>query len=473
MLNKRPRLDIQESSADKNPSVTTDTSVNSLPETLFSNTSRNTVTKETNEAEKLVYNKDMICDWSLKMKIRFMSPELFSWCHPLKTNEECDGLYSFVRRAQYQANTCSRKPEFQKACMYWIHPNLPWCKLFPRINADSALGKQTGLLLEDHVLKALYDDWTESFTSAFHLLRSCHSPYFYMLTHQLNVLFRAPGVGGLNKMNAIVTPTTRGFREALTEEGIEFTMPLHDTTKTDNEDDSESNSPVQNLERVDYENDLDPELIEDDDLLATDSGASSWLESMGLDKSSYPSLDPNKVKLQRESYRAIDNRPESMVLVQGPSTQALYNYLLNYKSCIAHSGSQAGVPPTILSPSAFKGATLKSLQVKQGTIRQQCQDGTMVSNQTLEVSGPILPHTTLALCSLFKQTQCSDFSGVFNVHDHSTAFNGTPLPQNAKNSRNNWGLPMDMEEVLFRSNNLGKLAVREIVCTADGYHWNT
>ena len=35
----------------------------------------------------------------------------------------------------------------------------------------------------------------------------------------------------------------------------------------------------------------------EDEFLDTDEGASVWLESIGLDKKQFPSLDPNKVKM--------------------------------------------------------------------------------------------------------------------------------------------------------------------------------
>lgn len=35
----------------------------------------------------------------------------------------------------------------------------------------------------------------------------------------------------------------------------------------------------------------------EDDFLETDEGASVWLEELGLDKKSFPSLDPHRVKL--------------------------------------------------------------------------------------------------------------------------------------------------------------------------------
>ncbi len=37
--------------------------------------------------------------------------------------------------------------------------------------------------------------------------------------------------------------------------------------------------------------------LEDDDITQTDDGASSWLQSIGLDSKKYKSLDPTKVKL--------------------------------------------------------------------------------------------------------------------------------------------------------------------------------
>ena len=68
-------------------------------------------------------------------------------------------------------------------------------------------------------------------------------------------------------------------------------------------------------------------------------------------------------------FRQIDYRPESTVLVEGAtSTQALLNYLLDHGTCFASSGPQAGLPPTILAPVAFTGATLQCLKVYHLTL---------------------------------------------------------------------------------------------------------
>nr|XP_053631933.1 protein downstream neighbor of son homolog [Cherax quadricarinatus] len=76
-------------------------------------------------------------------------------------------------------------------------------------------------------------------------------------------------------------------------------------------------------------------------------------------------------------------------------TQGLINFLLNSKSCVSATGPLAGVPPTLLSPVAFQGAALKTLKVKGGIVRQ---DGDI--QHSMEVSGPILPHTVQQLTTL-------------------------------------------------------------------------
>lgn len=62
----------------------------------------------------------------------------------------------------------------------------------------------------------------------------------------------------------------------------------------------------------------------------------------------------------------MDHRPESVVLVKGMNTLTLLNFLINSKSLIASSGPQAGLPPTLLSPVAFRGATMQMLKVMKG-----------------------------------------------------------------------------------------------------------
>lgn len=60
---------------------------------------------------------------------------------------------------------------------------------------------------------------------------------------------------------------------------------------------------------------------------------------------------------------SLDHKPESMVCVEGPHTFTLINFLINCKSLVASTGSQAGLPPTLLAPRAFRGATMQTLKV--------------------------------------------------------------------------------------------------------------
>ena len=115
-------------------------------------------------------------------------------------------------------------------------------------------------------------------------------------------------------------------------------------------------------EDAELENDSDDESID----------KCEWLESMGLDKEQFPLLNPKVVTPhQRNNLRSLDQQPTSTVLVRGVDTLALFNFLLNCKSLTANTGPQAQVPPTLLAPVAFEGATLKGLKVNQGTMKHQ------------------------------------------------------------------------------------------------------
>lgn len=58
-----------------------------------------------------------------------------------------------------------------------------------------------------------------SFTSLYNLLKTKLCPYFYVCSYQFTVLFRAAGLAGSSVITALITPTTRGLREAMKSEG--------------------------------------------------------------------------------------------------------------------------------------------------------------------------------------------------------------------------------------------------------------
>lgn len=63
----------------------------------------------------------------------------------------------------------------------------------------------------------------------------------------------------------------------------------------------------------------------------------------------------------------VDHRPESLVLVRGSHTFTLLNFLISCRSLVAVAGPQAGLPPTLLAPVAFRGGTMHTLKVSEGT----------------------------------------------------------------------------------------------------------
>ena len=92
------------------------------------------------------------------------------------------------------------------------------------------------------------------------------------------------------------------------------------------------------------------------------------------------------------------------------NVQAFYNFLLNNDHLtISSSGSQAGIPPTLLSPAAFKGATLRQLRFSHGAMRYKSTRASQVLH-TLDVSGPILPHHLLRLIAIAKTTHVKTFT---------------------------------------------------------------
>ena len=70
-----------------------------------------------------------------------------------------------------------------------------------------------------------------------------------------------------------------------------------------------------------------------------------------------------QTRLTLEKECELDSNNESLIFVIGVEAQALFNFLINCKSATTTVGIMAGIPPTLLAPVAFNGATLKSLKV--------------------------------------------------------------------------------------------------------------
>lgn len=242
------------------------------------------------------------------------------------------------------------------------------------------------------------------------MLRVRHCPYFYLCANSFTVLFRAAGIGGRVEINALITPTSRGFRAALKQEDIEFTMPLKTTSDKENpnksldsgnetQSNSFSNFPDDNKLDTSKENasGIDDEGVEND---SDDEDEEKWLASLGVDASEIKKISTKHARLIHNEECADDSTDQSVVLVEGVECQALFNFLLNAKSTITKVGRLAGIPPTLLASVAFPGATLKTLQVRASTVRMDD-----INYYSMELKGVILPHILHYLCNLMRETK--------------------------------------------------------------------
>ena len=135
-------------------------------------------------------------------------------------------------------------------------------------------------------------------------------------------------------------------------------------------------------------------------------------------------MQRNTKDAQKDSLLNFDSRPRSTLLFsQGGDVQALFNFLLNSKTCITNSGPLAGIPPTLLSPLPFVGATLQKIKVEQNVVKSLTKQGDSLTQYALDFIGPIMPYHTHRLCNLFRMTQQNEFEMVANAYEQSSALN--------------------------------------------------
>nr|CAG4641853.1 EOG090X09DI [Eurycercus lamellatus] len=350
-----------------------------------------------------IYQKTERCmvDWSLKTKARFTSKTQFAFSSTLKTSEEASGITGFVRcinslsTEEWSTLDTSTNSQFHQCCLLWQYPWLPWLSLFPRdarapVNLPSNSSVHIGL--DANISNCLVNDWCESFRSLFGLLRARQCPFFYVCTHQFNVLFRAAGIGGVAETHALMTPTTRGLRDILRREDITFSMPLK---KSNNQEKSDTDClPTSENAKAD-EGDPDDEDGDDED--------DEWINDIGLHSNLRSKLEAERLQDGGQG-TSQGSYSDSLLLIEGVETQGLFNWLLNSKLCLSSTGPLAGIPPTLLSPVSFHHSTLRPLKVRQGLLKQ---DGENV--YSVEVQGPVLPHS---IVSLMKLLQTNDYTAL-------------------------------------------------------------
>ncbi|XP_067298971.1 protein downstream neighbor of son homolog [Pseudorasbora parva] len=426
-------------------------------------------------------------DWSLKTRVLFTSPQPFSWAEHVKAQEEAQGLSSHCRAnfTSLPANIpdprgCAElRCGFQQSLQYWQHPSLPWLSLFPRIGAERKFSGKCVPWAQDAALQqSLMSDWSVSLTSLYSLLKARLCPYFYMCSYQFTVLFRAAGLSGAKGITALLSPTTRGLREAMKAEGIEFSLPLleerrksKDLGETDSKEEAGKSAVLS--EHSENEEEEEEDNDEDDD----DDGGFSWLKEMGVqDKIKKP--DAISIKLRKEHREVrLDHRPESVVLVEGSNTFTLLNFLINCKSLVAGAGSQAGLPPTLLAPTAFRGATLHSLKARAVNVKTLVRTGYQ-DVYSLEVTGPIMPHTLHTLTQLLRPAQRGEFSAGLYTHEPTAVLN-VPISQSSGplecvvQDLGRCGLQQSSIQQLAAPSMLGKCALRQLHMRGYSYSWKS
>ncbi|XP_074520822.1 protein downstream neighbor of son homolog [Halichoeres trimaculatus] len=427
-------------------------------------------------------------DWSLKTRVLFTSPLSLSWAEHPKSQEEAQGLSQHCR-AQFSSlphsiqdpRSCSElRCAFQQSLVYWQHPSLPWLSLFPRINAErSFTGKSTPWAQDTELQKSLMNEWSVSLSSLYSLLKTRLCPYFYLCSYQFTVLFRAAGLGESGGITALISPTTRGLREAMKAEGIEFSLPLVDERRKSKEQqnptEEEQNAKCSELKESDgcKAAEKTESCGYDDDDDSDDDEDFSWLQEMGVqDKIKKP--DSISITLRKEGHTvSLDHKPESVVCVEGSHTFTLINFLINCRSLVATAGSQAGLPPTLLAPVAFRGATMHTLKARSVNVKSQV--GLTFQNiSSLEITGPILPSSLHAITTLLRPAQKGNFSATLYTHAPTAVMNThTNKQQCAGGSVDLCGCGLHPASIqqLQQPSSLGKTALSHINMNNYSYTW--
>ncbi|XP_030636791.1 protein downstream neighbor of son homolog [Chanos chanos] len=427
-------------------------------------------------------------DWSLKTRLLFTSPQSFSWAEHPRAQEEAQGLSQHCRAQHASIPQNIQDPRgctelrygFQQCLQYWQHPSLPWLPLFPRIGAERKFsGKATPWAQDSALQQSLMSEWSSSLTSLYSLVKARLCPYFYICSYQFTVLFRAAGLSGTTGITALLSPTTRGLREAMKADGIEFTLPLLEEKKKSKESSSSQLNEDSQQTEGEEERTADDCDNDDDDDDDEEDGGFSWLKEMGVqDKIKKP--DALSIKLRKEhSEVRLDHRPESVVLVEGSNTFTLLNFLINCKSLVAAAGCQAGLPPTLLAPTAFRGATLQTLKARCVNVKTQVRTGYQ-DVCSLEVTGPIMPHAVHSLTQLLRPSQRGSFSVGLYTHEPTAVLNvpvckiSDPRPQDAVvEDLSRCGLQQSTVKQLSELSTLGKSALRQLHMRDYSYTWRT
>lgn len=353
-------------------------------------------------------------DWSIKSRLRLLCRTQIPG-NNLKTNQEASGLTSFVRCIDPTNTTAgldiSPGARFHQSTLYWQYPHLPWLTMYPR-NAKGNHGFNVG----EQEAKALQRDWTDAFRSLFQLIRSRQCPYFYVCANSFTVLFRAAGIGGRAETHAFLTPTSRGLRSALRSEDIEFTMPLKKSSNEANRSTDSTKSANMSVSNS-SEDTLGTGTCKSDGEMTSDEDEEKWLASLGVEAEQIKRINDKHFRKIQNQECEDDFSEQSICLIEGVDCQAFFNFMLNTKSAVAKVGRLANIPPTLLAPVAFQGASLRQLSLRSSKVRLDGED-----YSSMEIKGVILPHCLPYLANLLAEIK-DCFSATLTSYPATIGFN--------------------------------------------------
>lgn len=430
-------------------------------------------------------------DWTLKRKARFLSSNSFAWCSRTKGSEDANAVVQATRclhkSIEPRTNISSAsdsiesswRVELNKLLTYWQQPSMPWLNLFPRFGNLTKICSASVPTIPscDEVTNAMHDCWVISFRSILQLTRECICPYFYLCGQQYTALFRSCTINGQNDITCTVTPTTAGLRQLLTNEGIEFSRPYgekrNEGKARETLQDDNSKAPLTDSTTASSDETESKSTAQDDD-------DSTW------------DLINQTIKLNgpKEAAKVLhaETSTNNTIFVKGNTNiQLLSNYLMNSKNSITKSGTQANIPPTILAPVAFEGASLKKLTFRSGIARSCSESATGTSKNfavhskqaqySLDITGPLLPHCLLGVHQLLGNTQGTvGYKAALSTSLYSVPFNTSVCLKESSVTpklETNFGLQHFITEALQqKAQENNPICLNQVVLKNGLYSWN-
>ncbi|KMZ60463.1 hypothetical protein ZOSMA_59G00230 [Zostera marina] len=264
-----------------------------------------------------ILNNTVPFDFTLKTSLRLVSSSSVKWFQKILSGVHFDAATLFgsdcIRNAQnpccVPAMTETSDVLLHKALHSWSYP-----QSFLPSSIVSMLSLSSSRADKDFFEKR-QQDWEDSFTNLYYMLRKNICGIFYVCTKHFVALFIGGNFEGIKgySCNAYLSQSTRGLRSLLSEHAICYSMPLCHSEQ----------------EKVDTED---------------------LIEFMEIEKSSLGQT------LRIDSSSDVDNTPQSLLAFVGDNNvHALFDFLLNYRFFII-SLANFDVPK-LLAPIAFKYAS--------------------------------------------------------------------------------------------------------------------